>query len=262
MATKRALLIGINYFGSSCPLKGCHDDVDNMMKYLVQCGYTKFTVLKDDPKDPQHKKADCPTKDNIIAAMKAAVAKVQPGDTLYVHYSGHGTQLPNRAENDSQDECICPVDFNYNAIDDGFIRDDLLNDILVKPFPAGAKLRVCFDSCHSGSALDLPCMWSYRDQVMQENQNFIDRDIVFISGCRDNQTSADSSFNGQAQGAMTWSLITALKNIKKSKQHATNWTWKELVQEMRSELRKNWYDQVPQLCIEKREQLFQFVDLI
>lgn len=260
--SKRALLIGINYYHSQNQLQGCQDDVDDIMAYLRRCGYSDFTVLKDAMDDPDHTKPDCPTKANILAAMAAAVARVKAGDTLYVHYSGHGTQLPGAESSDGKDECICPVDFDYDKVDDGFIRDDMLNAVLVKRFPAGAKLRVCFDSCHSGSALDLPCMWTHKNSVMKENDNFVDRDVVFISGCRDDQTSADTSFNGIAQGAMSWSLIAALTSIRGSGQHATKWTWKELVQEMRAELRKKHYDQVPQLCVERKEQINCYVDLI
>lgn len=34
--TKRALLIGINYIGQQGQLSGCHNDVGNIKKYLVE----------------------------------------------------------------------------------------------------------------------------------------------------------------------------------------------------------------------------------
>src|SRR6185437_8921656 len=157
---KRALLIGIDYFGSQNQLSGCVCDIDDMQKWLSKHGFSEFTVLRDLASDPKHENRSCPTRANILSAMSAAVKKCQPGDMLYIHYSGHGAQLPdvNGDENDKkngQDDCICPVDFDWNAPDNGFIRDDKLHEVLVTDLPKSVKLRVVFDSCHSGSALDL-----------------------------------------------------------------------------------------------------------
>lgn len=275
---KKALLIGINYFGTDAELKGCHDDVDNMQEYLKKCGFTQFTVLKDRKDDRAHKLPDCPTRDNIIAAMKQLMVGVVTGDVLYVHYSGHGSHLAIKTKaldwidpsdtKDGQDECICPVDFDYSKPDNGFIRDNELNALLVAPLPAGAKLRVCFDSCHSGSALDLPYMWApgatrgldepleYRLKVVRESK--LERDVVFISGCRDNQTSADASFNGIAQGAMTWALLQSISALQAEHTH----NWEDLVTLMRKNLVKKRYDQVPQLSVESPSQLKELIDLI
>lgn len=35
-------------------------------------------------------------------------------------------------------------------------------------------------------------------------------DVIMFSGCKDNQTSADAFINGQATGAMSHALVTAL----------------------------------------------------
>jgi len=39
-------------------------------------------------------------------------------------------------------------------------------------------------------------------------------DVYLYSGCRDDQTSADTSVNGAATGAMTWAFTDALKKIE------------------------------------------------
>ena len=270
MCTKRALLIGINYFGQNGELSGCLNDVDNIEVYLRTCGFTDFTVLKDSRSDPSFLSPSAPTKENILRAMCDAVAKTKSGDVLYVHDSGHGSQLADatsgagmRDEKDGKDECICPVDYaSLRDGDSGFIRDDTLNQILVKSLAPGAKLRVCFDSCHSGSALDLPVRWVSSLKFEAENSNVADKDIVFISGCMDSQTSADARFDGQAAGAMTWALLGVLWDIKKSGKNSGFWTWKELVQMMRMNLKKEQYTQVPQVGLESSKQLLGLVDLI
>jgi len=269
ICTKRALLIGINYFGQQSELSGCLNDVDNVETYLKACGFADFTVLKDSRSDPGFLSPLAPTKSNILRAMKDAVAKTKSGDVLYVHYSGHGSQLADatsgvsKDENDGKDECICPVDYSISQdSDSGFIRDDTLNQILVKDLVFGAKLRVCFDSCHSGSALDLPVRWVSSLKFEAENSNVMGKDIVFISGCMDSQTSADARFNGQAAGAMTWALLGVLWDIKKSGKNSKMWSWKELVQMMRMNLKKEQYDQIPQVGLENSKQLLGLVDLI
>ncbi len=262
-ACKRALLIGINYFGQDGELHGCHADVKNMQAYLKDSGYTDFTVLLDSKSDPKFKNLSCPTRTNILSAMKAFVAKAVAGDTLYFHYSGHGSQLwdDNGEEADCNDECICPVDYSGDKPDSGFIRDDDMSAIFVKGLPAGVKLRVCFDSCHSGSALDLPFRWVSNNRMVTENKTETSSDIVFISGCMDSQTSADSTFNGQSSGAMTWSLLQALYDIKKSGKNSAKWTWKELVQTMRLKLKTEQYDQIPQMGLSAASRATEFVDL-
>jgi hypothetical protein len=257
--TKKALLIGINYYNSTSALQGCQEDVRNIQKFLQTKGFTSFNILIDSANDRYHKNPDCPTRSNIITAMKSLVAGAVAGDTLWVHYSGHGTQLPSKDkwEKDGLDECICPVDFDFNKPDSGFIRDNYLNDILVASLPVGVKLRVVFDSCHSGSALDLPYMWSTGINTTRESDLIADRDVIFISGCRDNQTSADANINGKATGAMTWSLLKTLSELPSN----NNITWENMLELMRKNLIKGGYNQIPQLSIENPSQLKNIIDI-
>jgi len=60
---------------------------------------------------------------------------------------------------------IYPVDFKKA----GSIVDDQMHDIMVKSLPAGCRLTAIFDCCHSGSALDLPYMYSTEGQIKEPN---------------------------------------------------------------------------------------------
>lgn len=236
---KRALLIGIRYFGSPCELYGCINDIDDMKAYLGGRGYTQFTILEDRVDDPGHLLSSAPTRANILAAFQSAIAITGPRDTLYIHYSGHGSQAPdqNGDEADGLDECIVPVDYESA----GMIIDDELR-ALIDQLPAGAALRVFFDACHSGSALDLPRRWIGGHEHRSESRTAPRcTDIVFISGCRDSQYSSDAEFSGRPNGAMTQALLTVLAKI--TPRH----TWVDLVLKMRKKLAKAGFDQVPQL---------------
>ncbi|KAM0071119.1 hypothetical protein Hdeb2414_s0001g00021191 [Helianthus debilis subsp. tardiflorus] len=62
-----------------------------------------------------------------VAVVARWVDVAQPGDFLFVHYSGHGTRLPVEIGDDDYigyDECIVPCDFNpINGVGGGKWRE-------------------------------------------------------------------------------------------------------------------------------------------
>jgi metacaspase-1 len=84
---RKALLIGINYFGQRGQLRGCINDVRNMSQYLNESfGYKRedMVILTDDQQNPMSQ----PTKQNILRAMHWLVKDARPNDSLFFHYSG------------------------------------------------------------------------------------------------------------------------------------------------------------------------------
>lgn len=51
----------------------------------------------------------------------------------------------------------------------GHIVDDEMHRILVKPLQPGVRLTAIFDSCHSGSAMDLPYVYSTQGVLKEPN---------------------------------------------------------------------------------------------
>jgi len=258
---KRALLIGINYFGTQNELNGCIKDVQNINNLLTTSYQYKpenVKILTDDQEDNK------PTKINIINNINAIVALTKPGDTLFIHYSGHGTQVvdvdgdeKNNPDAKGKDDALCPCDFgNYGGIS-GFISDDELRKMIVNKIPKGAKLRAFFDCCHSGSALDLPYIYKSGTEYTQIEPNVTQSDdCLLVSGCRDFQTSADAYINNQYSGALTWALVQALTTSVKIKT-----TWKDLLLIVRHSLATAKYDQVPMLSIGNKQIGNNFIDL-
>ncbi|ETS02631.1 hypothetical protein M419DRAFT_98559 [Trichoderma reesei RUT C-30] len=163
---RKALLIGINYFGQRGQLRGCINDVRNMTAYLVEhFGYKRedMVILTDDQQNPMSQ----PTKQNILRAMHWLVKDARPNDSLFFHYSGHGGQTKDLDgdEPDGYDEVIYPVDFRQH----GHITDDEMHRIMVSPLQAGVRLTAIFDSCHSGTALDLPYIYSTQGILKEPN---------------------------------------------------------------------------------------------
>ncbi|KAH8594712.1 caspase domain-containing protein [Bisporella sp. PMI_857] len=163
---RKALLIGINYFGQQGELRGCINDTKNVSSFLMErYNYRSedMIILTDDQQNPQLQ----PTKQNILRAMSWLVANAQPDDALFLHYSGHGGQTEDLDgdEEDGTDEVIYPVDFKQA----GHIVDDQIHQIVVNPLQAGVRLTAIFDSCHSGSVLDLPYMYSTKGVLKEPN---------------------------------------------------------------------------------------------
>jgi hypothetical protein len=163
---RKALLIGINYFGQRGQLRGCINDVRNMSNYLNgHFGYKRedMVLLTDDQQNPMSQ----PTKANILRAMHWLVKDAAPNDSLFFHYSGHGGQTKDLDgdEDDGYDEVVYPVDFRTA----GHIVDDEMHRIMVGPLQRGVRLTAIFDSCHSGSALDLPYIYSTQGIIKEPN---------------------------------------------------------------------------------------------
>jgi hypothetical protein len=85
----------------------------------------------------------------------------------FFHYSGHGGQVEDQDgdEDDGFDETIYPVDHERA----GVIIDDTMHEIMVHSLPAGCRLTAIMDCCHSGSALDLPYIYSTTGNIKEPN---------------------------------------------------------------------------------------------
>eukprot|EP00897_Mesotaenium_endlicherianum_P000996 jgi/Mesen1/10898/ME000095S10231 len=144
---KRALIVGCNYPNSQYELKGCVNDAKNMRDLLMQYfGFPDEDVIMMIDTDTSYPQ---PTGANIRAALKKIVTGTQPGDKIFFHYSGHGTQVPAESgeEDDTgMDECIVPSDINLMSDDD--FRE------IVNTVPLGVTFTFMSDSCHSGGLID------------------------------------------------------------------------------------------------------------
>ena len=111
MSKKKALLIGINYKGTSGQLNGCINDVNDIRNLLIskfKYSSSDIIVLTDDtPKKP--------TGINIMNELGKLVIKAYHNqlDEIWIHYSGHGSYVRdrNQDEKDGRDEVLVPIDY-------------------------------------------------------------------------------------------------------------------------------------------------------
>jgi hypothetical protein len=227
-----SLHIGLNevdpdhYAGWSGPLNACEADAEDLQALAASVGY-ETEILR----------TDAALRATVRGKIAAAAAKLAPGDTFFLSYSGHGAQLEdeNGDELDGADETWC--------LYDGELLDDELH-VLWASFAKGVRVLVLSDSCHSGTVTKMiPRAGNgfelatvqlrsesvgasgprYRAAPMdvvaktyRRNRAFYDEikaalpkvaptvraTVRLISGCQDNQLSMDGAFNGLFTGTL------------------------------------------------------------
>ena len=254
--SRRALLVGINrYPDPAHRLNGCVNDARQVRALLLQhYGFepSALTLLLDAQA----------TTGAIRSGLRWLVEGARPGDVLVFHYSGHGSQVPDRDGDetaDGLDEIICPYDLDW----DDPIADDDLHDA-VRDLPAGAVLTVVLDCCHSGTGLREPRQAGRRQRFLRAPGTTVSRDLspargagavpvhrlgrraaeagaVLIAGCRADQSSADAFIAGAYHGALTYFLCLALA------ESGYRLSYARLVRAVRAKLSSGGFDQEPQL---------------
>jgi Caspase domain/N-acetylmuramoyl-L-alanine amidase len=137
-----ALCIGIDQYLAPNTLTGCVADALAWQGALANLGFSVTTLLDGDA-----------SFDAMVRALTDLVSGGQPGDTLLLQYSGHGTEVPNpdRQAGDgelaAEDEAFVPVDFMQQG---GFLIDRQVRSIFDK-LAVGAQLTCFIDCCHSAT---------------------------------------------------------------------------------------------------------------
>jgi len=259
-ANKKALLIGSNYSNTLYPLDGCIHDIENIETLLSTetLGFTHIVKLTDDQTDPTRK----PTKQNIRENLISFVSddNVKDGDILWLHFSGHGDNETfksySKEESDELNEWICTYEDNNSF---NFILDDDINAIVSNLNPKATLIAV-FDCCHSGTIMDLPFVY---DSIITPKSSSLSYslsnpkqtptpNIIMLSGCRDNETSADAYFEGgflknKYEGALTHCLIQYIEETLFSSSTNNNITFSELLKNVNHMLKKYNYEQNSQM---------------
>jgi hypothetical protein len=229
---KRALLFGINKYGGGNDLQGCINDIEDV-KTKLNKEFPGFEILMF--KDSQ---VTCKT---FFDTIKQSLEVMRTGDILYIHFSGHGTQIPSSLEVNGYHEALYLIDGPF--IDDQIqtLQELTLDDVTVV---------VKFDSCFSGNMLrefnpgkkrfmPMPGV-EVRHKVMRKITGAKEAALKWIafSGCSEEETSADAFINGRYNGAFTY--FDNLSYNDKS-------TYQSEINNLHNYLPGNEYDQNPTL---------------
>jgi hypothetical protein len=97
-----------------------------------------------------------PTYANMVAAFKQLAAEAQPGERVYVHYSGHGARRPTKYPEikrgpGAQDEALVPCDIG--DLGSRYLLDLELAALMQLLVDRGLIVTVVLDCCHAGGAM-------------------------------------------------------------------------------------------------------------
>jgi hypothetical protein len=234
----RALLFGLNYPNTSSALNGCINDVKNVSKYLKSKFNIPIDMYTDDilPLETSYT--------GIIQNLYELGFKTYTEnlDFVWIHYSGHGSYVDdkNKDEKDGYDECLVPTDYDTR----GLITDDVISRIFQMYNPK-TKIIAIFDCCHSGTIADMKYNWVDDKTCTVENILCnLPNKIITLSGCMDNQTSADAyNVMGDFQyvGALSACLLMTLK------EDSTNDVF-EIFKKLQKSIKDKKFTQIPRLC--------------
>ena len=168
MSNLHALLIGINcYLPNLLPnglyyksLHGCVADALLVEDFLrTRIGLPTENVLKltstdDGNGKPLESTSHWPTYENIVNAFRRLAKTAQPGDQVFIHYSGHGGRARTTKAfrsvkgRDGLDEVLVPMDLGHS--EGRYLRDTELHYLLRAMVDRGLIVTLVLDSCHAG----------------------------------------------------------------------------------------------------------------
>jgi hypothetical protein len=285
-----ALLIGIDYYqpnrlpdGSSYrSLKGCVRDINHVEEFLKRQPKAPTKIIKLTASNPKADEApdQLPTYENMVAQFKELTQTAQPGDLVYIHYSGHGgrakTIYPDLKGKDDVDEVLVPTDIGNSTAH--YLRDLELAKIVHDMVDKGLVVTLVLDCCHSGEptrggdaeirGLDADVvdttprptdsLVATTEELVQIWQALTDattrkataiagmlpevEDYVVLAACRPSESAYEYAFDGKERnGALTYWLLDTLN------QHTPGLTYKSLHERINAKVHSQFAMQTPML---------------
>lgn len=296
-----ALLIGIDcYLPNRLPngiyypsLAGCVRDITLVEEFLrrklrvpEEC-ILKLKASNTGAAEPPEPLEEWPTYKNMVAAFQRLTNMAQPGDQVYIHYSGHGGRSPTnfpKLKTNGLDESLVPMDIGNTET--RYLRDIDLAHILKTMVDKGLIVTIVLDSCHSGGATrgagdtvvrgidgidtterptqslvasddELIATWqsltqeATRELTLGSGWLPEPKGYVLLAACRPSESAYEYKFDGnQKNGALTHWLLEELKQIR------PNLTYKLLYERLVPKIHSQFKLQTPLLQGEESRVVF------
>lgn len=170
LAETRALLIGVSSYPAlpaERQLQGPRNDVQRLREVLVARGVapSRIQLLADGVPG-----AGAPTRDNILQALAHQAELARPGDTLVLHFAGHGSRQPDAAGR-GWTPILLPADIGRWDGKAGRVERAIGGDelrVLIDRITArGSFVWGIFDACHAAGAVRGAPMAADADQALR-----------------------------------------------------------------------------------------------
>ena len=210
------------------------------------------------------------THANIVRTFRTfLVAGTRPGDIVFFHFSGHGSQVPDDRshgpnlkvgdEFDGLDETLVPSDYVAQDDKSNDIRDDEIEALLAQL--SGRHVVMTVDSCFSGTitrggdSLMRGLKWAgrlptQREGVAADGPSGIftsgagaPRNTTVITAARSDQKANEfrNPSTGSRMGMLSYALVKALTAAGRET------TYRDLFERISGEVTRTHRDQDPQL---------------
>lgn len=235
-ANVRVLSIGISEYPESSGWNkiNAHNDVE-----LIESLFPNTVSLENSEA----------TRSKIERQLKALATNVTQGDTVIIHFSGHGQQIITAAsvkEADGVDEALVPFDArkretpSYHG--ENHFTDDafgyVIDNLRLATGPNGLVIAIV-DACHSDSMdkgadeseeiyrgtyeifgsenMSAEKKDSLRDTYHNQDATTLEisddmSDVIYISACKSDQRNYEVTANGQGYGSLTYYFCEAYKS--------------------------------------------------
>ncbi|KAH0829415.1 hypothetical protein FOPE_10244 [Fonsecaea pedrosoi] len=248
-----AVLIGINFYRDNKSLNGCVHDVTSVKAFLDESAphidATVFTASQpSDPTSnvPSEEPALLPTYENVTSELERIKEQARAGDTVYIHYSGHGTTGRTPLTN-SQDPHLDTEEFALVLYDEAHGMRKLPGSELARLLKAmvdkSLVVILVLDCCFSGgvtrdgsrsrpkvrsidydnsiaatySSLPHRGQGPLRDGRMAPQWLINPEGYATLCACGPYETAEEFEFDdGKFHGALTYFLLRALKALRRS----------------------------------------------
>ena len=205
------------------------------------------------------------THEAIVKAFRTyLIEPTRAGDSVYFHYSGHGSTIADPGDATGVDQTLVPSDYVLDGSND--IRDKEIAKLLEelkRKNPSSVLLS--FDCCHSGTITrngggrmlirefprDLPAAVAQKrstEPVEQKAGGLLGPGEIgklgytVLSACRSDQVDSEvADDSGKPMGSLAYALVKALN------QPVPQMTYRDLMAQVKSTLRAKGLDQVPQI---------------
>lgn len=251
--THYAILIGINAYPNS-PLESCVRDVQK----IKECLESKLpsvdiqTLTASGGDTPLKHSESWPTCRNMTSALEMVTSRAQPGDFIYIHYSGHGTRLDPCYELSSQstgDLALVLLDEDSSRV--RLLPGPRLAGLLKSMVDKALVITLVLDCCFSASvyrngdpnvrylsggrigALTYPPISEYgladgntrstsRDASMRDNWLLDPDRYTILAACGPHEKAkggSEASEKGERYGALSYFLFKALSDHGLGRRH-------------------------------------------
>lgn len=270
-----ALLIAIDKYRHPVPpLSGCVQDSSEVQAYL------EGTISSDKLKMKTLRNEDA-TRANVIDAFMSHLSQADAEDSVFIHYSGHGSQEKTSPvfadiEPDGKNETLVLYDSRQtiNSVYHRDLADKELRALIHHVSQKNPHIVGMFDCCHSGSNTrdtakvtkrqagdDKSQPRDLKDYVFMERSEFADTfqmnfkegklitpelptgSHIALQGALSSQTAKELVIDGKKRGAFTYAV---LKHLKESQGDIS---YDELISKVGPYVGKKVAEQNPQLDV-------------